>query len=138
MSNPAPDAVATAMPHVLSGGGDLIGLAAIGKLAFALLVIVGLILLSAWLLRRLGHTGLGGAGQPMKIIAGKAVGPKEKIVIVEVESTWLVLGVTAGGISKLHEMPAGKAPPTPLHEGDSFAKRFGAALRQNGRAGKPS
>ena len=135
MSNPAADA-ATAMPHALSGNGDLIGLAAFGKLAFALLVIIGLILLCAWLLRRLGHTGLGGVGQPLRIIAGKAVGPKEKVVIVQVESTWLVLGVTAGGISKLHELPAGETPPSAPRGEDSFAKRFGAALRQHSRAGR--
>jgi len=104
-----------------------------GKIAFALLVIVGVIFLCAWLIRRLGPGG-GTLGQRVKLIAAKAVGTKERVVIVEVEGTWLVLGVTTGGISKLHELPAGKAAPAPNPvgpAGDTFAKRFAAALKQN-------
>lgn len=102
-----------------------------GKVAFALLVIVAVIFLCAWLVRRLGPGG-GTVGQRVKVIAAKAVGTKERVVIVEVEGTWLVLGVTAGGISKLHEMPPGKpAPAAATPAGDTFAKRFAAALKQN-------
>ncbi len=109
-------------------------LAAMGKVAFALLVIVAVIFLCAWLVRRLGPGG-SSLGQRIKVIAAKAVGTKERVVIVEVEGTWLVLGVTAGGISKLHELPAGKTSPAPAGPvapaGDTFAKRFAAALKQN-------
>lgn len=109
-------------------------LAAMGKVAFALLVIVAVIFLCAWLVRRLGPGG-GSLGQRIKVIAAKAIGTKERVVIVEVEGTWLVLGVTAGGISKLHELPASKAAPAPAGPvgptGDTFAKRFAAALKQN-------
>lgn len=124
-----------AMPTAFSGGGDFTSLAALGKMAFALLVIIGMILFCAWLLRRLGPAGLGSAGQHLKIVAAKALGAKEKVVIVEVDGTWLVLGVTTGGISKLHELPAGQTPPT-LYQQDSFAKRFSAALRHRDRTGK--
>lgn len=125
-----------AMPTAFSGGGDFTSLAALGKMAFALLVIIGAILLCAWLLRRLGPAGLGNAaGQQLKIVAAKALGAKEKVVIVEVDGTWLVLGVTTGGISKLHELPAAQTPPT-LYQDDSFAKRFSAALRHRDRTGK--
>lgn len=123
----------TAATGALPGASDLTGLAAFGKVAFALLVIVAIILLCAWLLRRLGP-GQGAAGQHLKVIAGKAVGPKERVVIVEVNDTWLVLGVSAGGISKLHELPAGSTPPAVV-AGGTFARRFAAALRHQARGG---
>lgn len=112
------------------------GLAAFGKMAFALLVILAIIFLVAWLVRRVGPVA-GGATQYLKVIAAKAVGTRERVVIVEVEGTWLVLGVTAGGISKLHELPPAKGAPVvagPL--GNTFARRFAAALKQNLRGGK--
>ena len=121
----------SALPTSLTGATDVTALAAMGKVAFALLVIVAVIFLCAWLVRRLGPGG-GTVGQRVKVIAAKAVGTKERVVIVEVEGTWLVLGVTAGGISKLHEMPPGKpAPAAATPAGDTFAKRFAAALKQN-------
>lgn len=112
------------------------GLAAFGKMAFALLVIIGIIFLVAWLVRRIGPVA-GSAGQHLKVIATKAVGTRERVVIVEVEGAWLVLGVTGGGISKLHELPPVKtaAPPaSPI--GNTFARRFAAALKQNLRGTK--
>ncbi|HET7222979.1 MAG TPA: flagellar biosynthetic protein FliO [Rhodanobacteraceae bacterium] len=121
----------SALPTSLTGATDVTALAAMGKVAFVLLVIVAVIFLCAWLVRRLGPGG-GTVGQRVKVIAAKAVGTKERVVIVEVEGTWLVLGVTAGGISKLHEMPPGKpAPAAATPAGDTFAKRFAAALKQN-------
>ena len=121
-------ASSSALPSSLTGAANVGGLAAMGKVAFALLVIVGVIFLCAWLIRRWGPGG-GSLGQRIKLIAATAV------VIVEVEGTWLVLGVTAGGISKLHELPADQAAPAPKGPvgpvGDTFAKRFAAALKQN-------
>lgn len=121
----------SALPASLHGATDLTGLAAFGKVAFALLVIIGVIFLFTWLVRRL-EPGRGAAGQHLKIVAAKAVGTKERVVIVEVDGTWLVLGVAGGGVSKLHELPASKAPSAPIiPAGDSFARRFAAALKQN-------
>ena len=127
-------APSSSLPSSLTGAADVSALAAMGKIAFALLVIVGVIFLCAWLIRRWGPGG-GSLGQRIKLIAAKAVGTKERVVIVEVEGTWLVLGVTAGGISKLHELPADKTAPAPAGPvapvGDTFARRFAAALKQN-------
>ncbi|AFT71689.1 Flagellar biosynthesis protein, FliO [Alloalcanivorax dieselolei B5] len=121
-------------------GEGWIGLAMIGKTAFALLLIVAIILLCAWLLRRLN--GLPGQGQTLKVVGSRALGPKERLVVVEVEGTWLVLGVGGGGINKVHEMPA-PTPATSPHEpldGEnndvSFAVRFARALGGNGKNGR--
>ena len=41
----------------------------------------------------------------MRVVAGTAVGTRERVVIVEVGSTWLVLGVAPGRVSALAEVP---------------------------------
>jgi len=58
---------------------------------------------SAWLLRRFspGQVGAGGA---VKVIGGVALGPKERLVLVEIGETWLVLGVAPGQVNTLHTL----------------------------------
>lgn len=116
-------------------GGAVSGMAALGKTALVLAALVALILLCGWLLRRLGP-GQGAANPALKVIASRAVGPRERVVVLEVEGTWLLLGVGGGRVSKLHQLPAPPAAP-PTREspagagGDSFASRFARALGQN-------
>ncbi|ASK34801.1 flagellar biosynthetic protein FliO [Alcanivorax sp. N3-2A] len=132
------DAGASAQAHAVTSGSDaLLGMAALGKTAFALLLVVGLIVLCAWLVRRL-TPGQANAGQHLKVIASRAVGAKERVVIVELEDTWLVLGVGNGQVSKLHERPAPPAPPSANRdetetEAGGFAARFAQALKHNAR-----
>jgi len=126
-------ATAASVSPALPGPDSLTGLAAFGKVAFAMLVILAVIFLCAWLLKRMGASRTF-AGGHLRIVAGKSVGPREKVVIVEVDRTWLVLGVTSQNIRKLHDMPAkDSAVPSSVapREGDSFGKRFAAALKHN-------
>lgn len=44
-------------------------------------------------------------GALLRVISGVSLGPRERVVIVETGETWLILGVTAGQINKLHELP---------------------------------
>ncbi len=112
-------------------------MAAMGKTATVLFALVAFILLCAWLLKKFGLERAPGTGNPaLKVIASKAVGTKERVVVVELEDTWLVLGVGAGRIDKLHERPA--PPPTAETEvqpgeNSGFAERFARALQQNFR-----
>lgn len=128
---------ASVSTQAVSASGDtLLGLAALGKTAFALLLVVGVIVLCAWLIRRLAP-GQAGAGQHLKVIASRAVGPKERVVIVALEDTWLVLGVGGGQVTKLDQRPAPATPPPPAADPvapTSFAARFAQALKHNSRA----
>ncbi len=50
----------------------------------------------------------------MKTLAIMPLGPKEKIVLMELSDTWLILGITAHSINTLHTVPKGSIPlPTP-------------------------
>jgi len=95
---------------------------------FAVLaLILGLFIAAAWLLRRLngGQGLLAGAG-PMRIVASLQTGPRERILLVEIEDTWLVVGIAPGQINTLHTLPKGTLP-----QGDQGSERpFGLWLRQ--------
>ncbi|SFH45124.1 flagellar biosynthetic protein FliO [Modicisalibacter xianhensis] len=122
--------------EALSGaqGDTLLGLATLGKTALALALVIGVILLCSALLKRVGP-GRTGHNRHLKLVASTAVGQRERVVIVEVEGTWLVLGVGGGEVTRLHEMPAPEPhePAGPAADADGFAARFATAMRHNAR-----
>lgn len=85
---------------------------------------------SAWLLRRFspGQIGAGGA---IRVIGGVSLGPKERLVLVEIGETWLVLGVAPGQVNALHTLakPEGGAFAAEVPSGGE-EHRFSAWLKQ--------
>jgi flagellar protein FliO/FliZ len=75
----------------------------------ALGVVVATIFAAAWLLRRL-QSGAGLASPLVKTIGAAHLGPRERVVVVEVGETWLVLGVAQGSVRTLHTLPRGELP----------------------------
>lgn len=71
------------------------------------LVSLGLILggfvAVAWLARRYLPAARGQG--VVKVVATTAVGPRERVVVVEVGDTWLLLGVGSGNVRLLHSQP---------------------------------
>ncbi|WP_409307222.1 flagellar biosynthetic protein FliO [Pectobacterium sp. B1J-3] len=65
-----------------------------------------LIFLIAWLVRKLGFAPQVKQNKRLKVVSSCPVGPRERVVIVEVENTWLVLGVTSQHVTALHTLPA--------------------------------
>jgi flagellar protein FliO/FliZ len=93
----------------------------------ALGLIVSLLVGTAWLARKVsGGKGFGQAG--MRVVGGVALGPRERIVLVEVGDTWLVVGIVPGQIRTLHTLPKGDTLP----DGFSLAndKPFAQWLKQ--------
>lgn len=77
--------------------------------ALALALIIFLLLGTAWLARKLsGGKGFGQGG--MKVVGGVALGQRERIVLVEVGESWLVIGIVPGQIRTLHTLPRGNLP----------------------------
>jgi len=88
-----------------------------------LLFVLGLLLALVWLLKRLGVGNAQRRGGFYKVLATSALGPREKIVLVEVGDTWLVLGMTSNSINTLHSMPAGSIEiDSAQYAAASFAK----------------
>lgn len=113
---------------IFAGGSD-----AMLQTAIWLLVIVGLILVLAWAVRRFTNIGPRSVGA-MRVLSALPVGNRERIALVQVGDKQLLIGVAPGHVSTLHvfdknipEAPVGNA--SHAHTGDSRARSFGHVLR---------
>lgn len=103
------------------------------QIIFSLLLVLAAIVLVAWLLKRMNMVQQG-HGNLLKVLGGVAIGQRERIVLVEVNDTWLVVGVGPGQIRTLHSLqkPEGSNlnPPTddPQLAGNKFAAVLSSAL----------
>jgi len=77
---------------------------------FGLLLVIGLLLGAAYLLRRLGGAAPHAHAGPMRMVAGLAVGARERILLLEIGDDWVVIGVTATQMRTLHTLPKGILP----------------------------
>ncbi|MBI4740604.1 MAG: flagellar biosynthetic protein FliO [Betaproteobacteria bacterium] len=93
-------------------------------MALGLAFILGLLFLAARLLRGM-NGGRSFGGGPLKVVGGLAVGARERVVLVEIGDSWLVIGIAPGQIQTLHTMPKGEAPASVAE-----AKPFGQWLKQ--------
>lgn len=64
--------------------------------------IIAIILLAAWLLRRVGPVSIAGGGQSIRILAATSIGAREKILVIDVAGQQELIGVAPGRISHLH------------------------------------
>jgi flagellar protein FliO/FliZ len=69
----------------------------------SLVVILGGFVVLAWLARR--YVPRLGAHGVVKVVGTTAVGARERVVVVEVADTWLLLGVGGGNVRVLHTLP---------------------------------
>jgi flagellar protein FliO/FliZ len=104
-------------PSVSTGSALMQGL-------FGLAIVLAALFAFFWLLRRFSP-GQSGAQGVVKVIGGVMLGPRERLVVVEVGETWLLLGVGGGQVNTLHSMnrPAGYTP------GDSPLPGFADKLK---------
>jgi flagellar protein FliO/FliZ len=75
------------------------------QFAFGLAMVLGLIVAAGWFAKRFS-IGPQASGL-VKVVAGAAVGQRERVVVVEVGEVWMVLGVAPGRVNALHTMPRG-------------------------------
>lgn len=80
-------------------------------LSVVLVMLVG----TLWVMKRLSAPR-GGASNLLRVVGGTAVGPRERVVLVEVGTNWLVLGVAPGRVSALAEMPRQELAASPAGE----------------------
>jgi flagellar protein FliO/FliZ len=77
------------------------------QFALGLGAVLGLILAAGWVMKR---TAVGKSAPGMiKVVAGAAVGQRERVVIVDVGDVRMVLGVAPGRVTTLHTMPLAEA-----------------------------
>lgn len=99
------------LPVMAADGAPGISAGTYIQATLALLLIVGLLLGATWAARKVSGGRIFGQGN-LRVISGVALGPKERIVLVEVADSWLVVGIVPGQIRTLHTLPKGESAPT--------------------------
>ena len=94
---------------------------------FAFVAILALIPAALWLLKRTPLGGAAGGAAPMRVVSALPLAPNQRLVTVEVgvgdDRRWLVLGVSPGSISTLHQMaPQADLPAAAPAAGSVFAQ----------------
>ncbi|WP_217474659.1 flagellar biosynthetic protein FliO [Stutzerimonas stutzeri] len=97
--------------------------AQMSKLLLGLLLVIGLIFLLAWLLRRVQQLNPRG-NQAIKLISSHALGPRERLVLVQVGSEQVLLGLSAGRIAPLHVLKEPVHLPDAEPANPEFAQRL--------------
>ncbi len=121
-----------------------LGFGAVLQTVFGLVLVIAVVFGCGWLARRLGLQH-GPKNALVKTVGGASLGGKERVAVVEIGDTWLVLGAAPGSVRLLHTMPASELPNPaqaaakaastgdPALQG-SFGQRFRDALKHE--AGK--
>ncbi|WP_347904779.1 flagellar biosynthetic protein FliO [Pseudomonas purpurea] len=94
------------------------------QLVLGLLLVLGLIFLLAWLLRRVQQAGPAGKGQVIELIGSRALGPRDRLVLVQVGSEQILLGLTPGSITPLHVLKEPVQVPSTEQATPEFAQRL--------------
>ncbi len=109
--------------------------AQLAQLVLGLGLVIGLIFLLAWLVRRVQQAGPRG-NRLIRTLASQPLGPRDRLVLVQVGEEQILLGLTPGWITPLHvlkepvHLPDGE-PATP-----EFAQRLLELLNKDPK-GKP-
>nr|WP_246264543.1 flagellar biosynthetic protein FliO [Aromatoleum toluvorans] len=97
----AAEVAAPAAPGIADG---------LAQMLLGLAVVLGLLLGCLWLIKKLSAPH--GAAAGLKVLGAVPVGPRERVVLVEVGGQVLVLGVTPTNVRTLHTLPADALPGT--------------------------
>jgi flagellar protein FliO/FliZ len=110
------------------------GMAVLGQTSLSLIVVVGMILGCYWVIKRCTN-GAGASRKHLKVVSSSMVGTKERVVIVEIKDTWLVLGVGNGTVNKLHQLPKPEDAGKDLEQAQlpRFADRLKEIMRPQSR-----
>ncbi len=125
-------ALARAADPVPSPATDLAG--SLGQMLFGLVVVIALLVACLWAIKRLSQPR--NAAGVLKVLGATAVGPRERVVLVETGPKVLVLGVAPGSVRTLHIMEASDFPTdaatndTGTVAGGDFAGWFRKALER--------
>ncbi|SQF99648.1 flagellar biosynthesis protein, FliO [Paucimonas lemoignei] len=93
------------------------------QLLFGLLLVVGLIFALAWLMRRV-QGGMSGNAQVIELVGSRAIGPRDRLVLVQVGNEQILLGVTPGRITPLHVLKEPVDAPERQPVNSEFAQRL--------------
>ncbi len=107
------------------GGAELLSFAG------SLIVVVLSILAFGWLYGKL-RPGMAGGSEMIRVVATRPLGPKERLVVVDLDGEQLLVGVSQGHMQTLHKLDRPIAAERPRSAPETgFAQRLKGALRES-------
>lgn len=97
----------------------------IGQMLLGLLLVIGLIFLLAWALRRVQQIGPRGS-QAIKLVSSQALGPRDRLLLVQVGGEQVLLGISPGRITPLHVL----AEPVLVADAEPASPEFAQRLME--------
>jgi len=110
----------------LASGTDPMAASNLWQLTLGMIVVLGVMLGLAWILKRSGKFQVA-AGGSLKILGGLSMGTRERVVLLQVGETQLLVGVAPGRIQTLHVLDQ----PLEAHDqpaGGGFADQLGRMM----------
>lgn len=114
------------------GGGSHLASVALG-----LVLVVALILVLAWFMRRFNQGGIFN-NSAIKIMAAMPLGTRERLLVVDVAGQQILLGVTATQINTLHVFSDPVIEANNPASSSDFGRKLLAVLQQKSTGEKPS
>lgn len=107
---------------------DPLAMASLWQLTLGMVAVLGLILGIAWLLKRSGRFQMA-AGGSLRVLGGLSMGTRERVVLLQVGETQLLLGVAPGRVQTLHvlEQPLDSGKPAAA---SGFSEQLGRILKK--------
>jgi flagellar protein FliO/FliZ len=100
---------------------------------FALCLVLGLLALLAWFMKRYGPKAQAGSAH-VRLVGALNLGGRERIMVVEVGDQWIVVGASPGRVNALATMPrkevAEAGADAALHPRQPSASSFSEWLKQ--------
>lgn len=113
----------TASVTPVVGGGELLGM------GISMAIVVAAILLLGWIYSRSRLAG-SGASDVINVVASRALGPKERLLVVEVADQQLLIGMTSTAVQTLHVFDNPVEIAAQPAVGGGFSNRLKAAMRE--------
>ena len=98
------------------------------SLGVSVLIVIGVVIALGWMYSRMRFNGSAG-GNVINIVASRGLGPKERLLLVEVGDKQLLVGITAASVPTLHTFDRPVAAEDAISEERGFADRLRTALK---------
>jgi flagellar protein FliO/FliZ len=111
---------------------DPLAMTSLWQLTLGMVAVLGLIMGIAWLLKRSGRFQIA-AGGGLRVLGGLSMGTRERVVLLQVGETQLLLGVAPGRVQTLHvlEQPLDSSKQV---TGPGFSEQLSRILKKEQRS----
>ena len=122
-----PGAASAAMGTEVVGAGHYV------QMLLGLFAVLAVIVALAWMMRRMGNFQSVASGA-LKVLAGLSLGQRERVVLLQVGETQILLGIAPGQIRTLHVLQTPLPTAGATQQKESFAARLKPLLKQRGQS----